>query len=85
MRAAGLLGCSALIAASTRKSSVVENDRASISKVAKSGTELVVVPALNMVGTTVVPCSEFSSDASCKTKCEISTVELMPFSGSRPA
>ena len=73
------------MAASTRNNSFVEYERASISRTAKSGTELVVVPALNIVGTTVVPCSEFSRAAICKTKCEISTVELIPFSGSRPA
>ena len=73
------------MAASTRFRSSIEYERISISSTAKSGTVFVVFPARNIVGTTVVPCSLFSRAATAIIAWAISTVELIPFSGSSPA
>ena len=83
--ASGCVAESFLIALSTRISSAAENERISISSVARAGTVFVVVPECMTVGTTVVPNSGFASFATSITIAAISVVALIPFSGSSPA
>ena len=85
IRASGFWAASNLIAVSILFNSDERKDLISRSKTARAGTVFVVVPECKVVGTTVVPCSGFSSFASSETIQEISTVALIPFSGSSPA
>ena len=60
-------------------------DLESTSRLASAGTVLVVLPEVITVGTTLVPNSLFSRAINLLTIFEISTVALIPFSGSKPA